>query len=826
MVLVGISGLPRVSAGVALAATVAAGPVRANVIAATTTPTQQGTASPLGRIDPVRVPLEVSLKLNGKFLGTISVAVDAKGAGQIDARRLIELMAPVVDAKLIAALNARIAGRPTVDFTELDAPGFTLRFDSLSLEAVGTLAADATRPVALRLGQQQDIPVPSGFDQPAEFAAGVNVGLGQRYRYGSGGGFDRVRSSLDGIVNIGGFDGVTLTGGTVYDGEGWQRREFRATHDLFDKAIRLTAGEFTPGATSFQGSGRILGVGIDRSYATIRPFQNTRPIGRQQFTLDRDASVDVIVNQIRVQTIRLAAGRYDIGDFPFAAGSNQVQLVVEDIGGRREILNFDVFNTNILLAPGITEYGGAIGLRERHDLHYGRSPAATAFGYHGFSDLFTAGVNAQATSLGAQAGAVMVVGTRLGFFQLEAAASQRFRHGDTGTAASLDYRGEFTTRTTNDLRIAASAIYRSATFQDAFSPDGRNATVLQTALQVQWRAPFDISLGLGTGYSIGRDRLPNSARLDANIGRSFGRWGLSTTASRVTFSDGRGNDTRIAIGLSLRLGQRDSANARYESGTGRSEFEFTHAPEGQLGEVSGSVRYTRDHDASALSGRLAYINNRFDLVVNHNRLEQAGPTGQTSNASDWNVRSFIGYAGGSFALGRSIDEGFVIAPVHPTLRGSQASIVSGDRVIARSGMLGPALVPLSRAYGIGRFDVKVDPLPAGYDLGSASIAVFPSYGSGYRTMIGSDASRIAVGFLVTDGGPVALVSGLIEPVDPVRRKTWKERSIFTNRAGRFVADRLEPGRYRITIAGLKPIEFAIGKDGEGVTDVGTLHIAR
>lgn len=784
----------------------------------------QNTASPLGRVGPVRVPLEVSLRVNDAFLGTISVAVDPKGAGEIDAIRFLALIRPVVAADLYAAMEARVAGRPRVDFVELNIDTFVLRFDSLALEVVGTLAPSATAATALRFAPQQEVPVPSSFDQPARFAAGVNIGAGQRYVYGRG--FERVRADFNGIASIGGFEGVTLTGGATYDGERWLRRELRATHDEFERAIRFTAGEFTPSSTSFQGSARILGFGVERAYQTIRPFQNTRPIGRQQFTLDRESSVDVLVNQVRVQTVRLAAGRYDIGDFPFAAGPNQVQLVVEDIGGKREILDFDVFNSTSLLTPGLSEFGGAVGVREHGTLRYGASPAATGYGYFGLSDNLTLGANAQATTRRAQIGGVAVLGTPIGFFQIETAASRRFAAGGIETAASLDYRGEFTTRSKNDLRLALSAVYRSAEFQNAFSRDGRNSRALDVAAQVQWLAPYAISIGGSVGYSKARDGGPNSYRIDMTLGRSFGRLGLSATGSRLVFGNGFGNDTRVALGLSLRFGRRDNLFARYDSGTGRSEVEVSRTPDGRLGEISGNLRYTQDDDARAISGRLAYINNRFDLVLNHNRLERRGPDGQTANASDWNARTFIGFADGRFGIGRAADEGFVIAALHPSLRGAQASILAGDRVVARSGWLGPALVPVGRAYGAGRYEVKVDPLPIGYDLGAGTINVFPGFGSGYRAMIGSDESHIAVGILVGPAGPLALASGTIEPLDAARRKTWKPRGIFTNRSGRFVADRLAPGRYRLTLPGQADATFEIAKDAEGLIDVGTIRLAR
>jgi outer membrane usher protein len=132
-------------------------------------------------------------------------------------------------------------------------------------------------------------------------------------------------------------------------------------------------------------------------------------------------------------------------------------------------------------------------------------------------------------------------------------------------------------------------------------------------------------------------------------------------------------------------------------------------------------------------------------------------------------------------------------------------------------------VPIDRAYGIARREIKVDPLPMGYDLGEGVINVFPGYGDGYRFMIGSDASHIAVGYLATSAGPLVLTAGTVTPVKVASKKPVEPRSVFTNRAGRFVADRLAPGTYRLTTPE-GHAEFTITAKKEGMTDVGTLHL--
>lgn len=783
-------------------------------------------AAPAGLAAPSSVsnlvPLDVPLTLNERFLGTISVAVDAKGDGEVDARRLIELLAPIVAKTILADLETRIAGQARAKFSQLNGENFVVFFDPFQLQLAVTLPRDATKPTEVRIIERDIIPNPSDFDQPADFAAGANISATQRYVHSDGSGFQPLSVDVDALMNIGGFDGVTITGGVRYDGSNkdqrWERREIRATRDFFGSAIRATIGEFTPSSVAFQGSGRILGIGVERAYATIRPFQNVRPIGRKDFQIDRESSVDVYVNDIRVRTIRLAAGRYDIGDFPFASGSNNVRLVVDNVGGRQEILDFNIFSGAELLTPGLTEFGAAIGLRESDQrLHY-RSPAVTAYGYHGLLDNLTLGVNGQATNLGWQAGGSLLWGSTLGFVQIEAMGSHSLKGGGSGMAASFDYRGELSLLNPRDIRFSLTSLYRSRNFQDAFSFDIRNLQALQTVALAQWRAPYGISVGLGYSYTKMRENRRDIRRIDANIGRTFGRFSFNSTGSRVT--DDRGTDWRLTLGFSMRLGRNWYGDYRYDTGENRHELEISRSSEGKLNEISGNLRVSTERDGRALAGRLAYINNRFDMVVNHNRVESRKADGVSFTVSDWNVRTFFGYADGSFGIGRTVNDGFIIAPLHNSLKGSQLSLQQGDRIIAKSGFWGPALLPISRAYGVNRYEVKVDPLPLGYDIGSGIINSFPSYGSGYRAMIGSDASRIVTGYLTGSTGPLSLVGGTVVSLD---ENNPQERQFFTNRSGRFVADRMAPGRYGLKIGGAVIGEFVVPKDMEGLIDVGTIN---
>ena len=770
----------------------------------------------------VYTPLDVGLTLNGRYLGSISAEVDVDGNGLLDSQRFLSLIEPAVTSETLSALREATRGRERVPFEDLSIGGFSMTFSTASLELEATLTSLGMRPTEMALTGSSAVPDPASFEQPERFAAGANLSVSQAYQHEAGN-TAPLRAAIDGIVQWGGFGGLTLITGAEYDGSrngsGWQRTETRLIKDFFGSAIRATAGEFAPLADGFQGSGRLLGIGIERDYSTVRPFQNVRPSGRQEFTLDREATVDVIINGLTRQTIRLAPGRYSLSDFPFATGSNQVQLVVDDITGRRELAVFDLFSGSDLLGAGVVDFGFAVGKYEGSvPFEYDGPMIATGFVHKGLSDGLTLGMNAQASSDVQQLGAVSIWGSRFGLLLVEMAASHSQLSDESGYAASVSYRHMFSLRELDDLRITANFETISEYFSDPYQPMRTSPDEWRVSTFVQWNAPY--RWGLSLGYSASRSRFTGRDRqqIDLGVSRTFGRVNLVTN---VSFSnDIDEDDVRFGIGLSMPLGGRWASQARYDSDINRTDLMVSRYATGDLNDLSGEMRLSDDDRTQFLSGRVDYINNRFESQLVHNRLtDQIG--GSTNSETSLTLRSFVGYTGGKVAIGRPVEEAFIIAPVHKSLKDAQVNIRAGNRTVARSGMFGPPLVPIYRSYGVSTYGIEVDPLPVGYDLGTGVISVFPNLGAGYRIDIGSDASRIAMGVLRGPDGPLVLASGTVEAVD---RKGFEPRVLFTNRAGRFVADGLAPGEYRILISGQEVARFSVSEESEGVVDVGILQI--
>ncbi|MDO1559636.1 hypothetical protein Q0812_09370 [Brevundimonas sp. 2R-24] len=780
--------------------------------------------APVTRPTPVLAPIQGPLLLDRRYLGDISGAVSGDGDGVVDADRLMTLLEPLVSPSLLDDLRSRILGRDRIALAELGSEAFDLTFDPLALTFNATLAptARARRHVSF---SDPEVVDPASFDQPAEFAAGANFSLSQRFSHQSDT-FSPLQAGVDMFANWGGFEGVTLTAGADYDGSSpddrWRRREVRLTKDIFASAVRVTAGEFSPPIESFQGSRRFLGVSAARAYSTIRPFQNIRPSGRREFILDRPSFVEVEVNGVVVQRLQLDAGPYSLADFPFAQGPNLVRLLVEDDSGRREIAVFDLFGGAGLLDPGVVDFGVSAGvLEEGGPFEYGSTPGLSGFVRKGVSDVLTVGANAQLTDELVQAGFLATWGAPLGLLQVAAAASHGGPDGRSGLAASIDYLREGVILDEVDARLILSLQAKSRDFQSPFADRPSNRERWRAAAQSVLRRG-DYSLNLGAAYARGRDGHPHQSDLTLGLGRSFERFAVNLNLGWRAFSDDRPSETRVGVSLTARFGGRWTGAARYERQDRAREISLSRAPTGRLNDISGTVRFGEDRKQQSLSADVRYINNRFDAQLVTNRLVRNEPGGEPLQESLWRISSFFGYAGGAFALGRQSPEGFVIASRHASLKESSLALTDGGgQAIARAGWFGPALAPISRAYGVNRFVVAVEPLPQGYDLGAGVLSAFPGYGSGYHMVVGSDASRTVIGVLTDQDGPMALISGAIQSVDASPGE--EPRPFFTNRSGRFVGDGLAPGRYRLIVRGAAIAEFTIREDQEGVVNVGEIR---
>ena len=142
---------------------------------------------------------------------------------------------------------------------------------------------------------------------------------------------------------------------------------------------------------------------------------------------------------------------------------------------------------------------------------------------------------------------------------------------------------------------------------------------------------------------------------------------------------------------------------------------------------------------------------------------------------------------------------------------------------ARSGALGPALDGQLSAYSIRTLVYQVPDAPSGYDLGAGNIAIKPPYRAGYKLVIGSDYHLLVIGKLLDrEGQPVKLLAGKATDLGNTKRPAM---TVFTSRDGRFGAQGLRPGQWRIEMPTDAPLayEFEVTDSADGTVRLGEIR---
>lgn len=776
---------------------------------------------------PIR--LDVSATVNGSPVGDVAVETDTTGVASAEVAQLLALLEPVVSPSTLEALRARASGAQFVALSELKDTGIVIAFDMASLRLNIVVPIEAMTVNQLTIVDRSQFRR-AGLTEPEDFSAGITFSIGQRLRHSSGfGRLDREHFDIvaDGFLNFGGIDGVNLAfqGGYREDGE-LVRRRTTLFHDDVNRAIRYSAGDLEPQAFgSYDAPVDVLGVGVERLYSTIQPFRNLRPAGRGSLIIERPSRVDVLVNGTIYRSLDLAPGQYDIRDFPSLNGLNDVQLVVREENGRTETINLSFFSDIDLIDADVSIFSATIGLRRNRfgefvNTAYEESPVFSGFYLRGVTDRLTVGGALQLDKDNAMISGQAVVATSIGIIGLETA----FDLSDvepTQTAVTISYRMSSASSGNRSSGFNLDLQYRSARFSPMERSVGQQNR-FSWDLNARYQFPIgrDSYVSATAGYSWSRYSLPDVWTIGMSANRRIGR--ITANVNYSYRHDERGTDHRGLFSLSLPLGPRQSVRASYDTRDNRISSDYQMIGFEGLGQTDVRVGGVRADNGEAFNLDVEHHSNRFRAAVRHNYDRFDGATQHTTDLA----ASFgIGYAGGKIAIGRDAARGFAIVDRHKTLR--DAGVVVSDSFSigpsAKTGALGPALVPVRRAYQPSTMKIDVADLPVGYDIGPGRYDIAPGAASGYSITIGSAASNTVLGRLIdSDGKPMAFATGTLEPLSGEEAQPVQ---FFTNRTGRMAVLKVAPGRYRVILSGQsKSIgEVTVPEEAEGLVDVGELR---
>jgi outer membrane usher protein len=760
--------------------------------------------NPTGRAVVLTAPL-----FDGQsYIGDTTLTLEPGGQASFSAERLLTLLTPRLAPTLVERLRQRLAERGQISDVDLEGVGVAIRYDPLTLQLMMDVAAASRASRSLTLGDDRGRGTVT-YVAPAEVSAYLNIrGSMDWVQQGGDRGLAAPITFLDGAIRAG---GVVLESEANWQpggrGVDFQRRGARLVYDDRDSLIRWSGGDLHTLARGFQAAPEISGLSISRFYSLLDPQRIIRPRGNRSFRLERRSVVEVRVNGQLVRRLELDPGSFDLKDFPFTQGANDVRLTITDDTGRTESFNFDIFLDQSQLAEGLSEFGlyaGVIAPLGRRGPVYSDDLAFSGFYRRGLSDKLTLGANAQADPNGWMGGVEAVVATPIGSFGGFASASHVDGAGK-GWASILTFQRTMTRRTGGADALSLSFETRSRDFAPIGVGTPSNPYRYVAGASYNGSISDTLYAGLDARYSRGRGTEPNVGSL-----RATGGWRISSqlnlTGDISYERAGRQDRVGVFVSLVFRLDRASSLRADYDSRGDRKRLTY----QTYHGSGTGAYNFSADVEHSdlgiATTANGIYYGNRAELGFSHFGTFERDLGGSTGQRTSLRFGTSLAFADGSVSIGRPIQDSFAIVRAHPSLKGTDIFVDSNGRFsTANSGALGTALQPSLSSYSERNLLVTAPDAPIGTDLGEGSFRLLPGYRSGYRLTVGSDYMVSVVGRLLgANGQPIALVAGsAIEEAHPGREPV----PLFTNAAGRFGVTGLAPGRWRITLSDSDRTQF-------------------
>lgn len=801
-------------------------------------PAQPAQAAVRPNINPYDrdIALTVPLYFNRRVLGELDVLLTRDDRFIVNSASFARLISPLLTPEATVELQAALAGIEAFYPEEINATGIELDYDPEQL-AVLVLKIDPERRTVESLFEAGRPESPAR--PPEAFTAYLNTNL-VVLRRESTGEFNRPGVFLNGAIryrslvfeaDVQGQDNPFQDEYTI------DRRFARFVFDQPEAYRRWTFGDLDPETRGRQGFGELGGLGVVRQTRRFEPFRNNILSGNRELLLREASTVRVLRNGVFVREFRLEPGQYDVGNLPLDAGSNNIELEVVNESGARELVSYRAYLDPIDLEPGDYDYGAYLGLTSN-----------LGFGSPDYSDgdlAFTgfyrkAFINRPAVGIGLQASeAVQNVTTQAQFLlsnsgrvQVDLAASNADLGGGYAVAVGYDYLIDAGS-STDSWSIVAD--YTSENFATLGNADASNPVSLSFTANYSKQFSEQLFANIGASYRLSRsDIIDDSYSLFATTNYRFTReWTLQVgaefteTGSRNSFGIDR-DGVGILMALVWQPASGKRFDSRYASASNSASVRYQDTTSNRAGAFGYSLASTYDDGAGSLSGQVDYIASRFDASLTHTAFGRDFSNITEEQVTALRIGSSIATTGNKVAIGRSIQDSFAIVYGHPSLKGAPVIVgqsFEGGQYQARSGALGPALGNALTSYV--NQSIRYDALnaPPGYDVGEGVVRVRPTYRSGYNIEVGSAAFVSALGRIVGNASkPVALTSGrLFSPDDPAA----ESQLFFTNSAGRFAAQKLEPGkRYRVELFSSPTMifEFTVPAENEGLLDLGIVTV--
>jgi outer membrane usher protein len=669
------------------------------------------------------------------------------GAGQaslrIDSAALARALTTAVEVRIRESLQRSADDDGLVSLSALRASGLDARFEhdesALYIDVPAELRA--VEVISLRSGA----PDAAGATEvrPASLSGFVNGRVALDYADARGdlvpGHRQPARVELDGAINV---HGLVLEAAGAYlegDAHPWQRGEARLVADFPDAALRMEAGDLSFPTAGLQGRRPMAGIAVGTRF-DLQPYRVIEPAGERELMIETPSRVEIHIDGHPIRTLRLLPGRYDLRDFQVSNGVHDVRIRIEDDLGRTREVSFGLSFEGGLLARGVHEVYGAVGLPRRVDpgdvRYMDDSPTYSGFLRYGLLDALTLGLHLQGDADRTVVGGELSVAGGYGTLRAVGALGADGARDDYALRLRYEYfdatrRNRWSRRfglsvASHGTRFAALGAAANA----SASPLELSASVSQQVFSDATYASLDASRVVGRGTAgdetaVGltlSHRLGPALELGVTIERRFGAAGAEAvrTLCHVSYSGGR-------VG-----GRQATSRTAYDTLERRSQLEWQiAAPDGAASGLSGGGRVVERPDAREIGVRGQYVGARGELELAHDATVATVPGVDDAWRTTVRAAGAIVFAGGHLALSRPVSNSFAIVVPDQSLGGAEIGVDrSGAHAVARTDVLGPAVVPNLAPYHVRALTIDAAGLPPGVALGESRFQAHPTHKSG------------------------------------------------------------------------------------------------
>ncbi|MGB3067615.1 MAG: fimbria/pilus outer membrane usher protein [Ottowia sp.] len=509
-----------------------------------------------------------------------------------------------------------------------------------------------------------------------------------------------------------------------------------------EQMLTVRVGDTFTGALPWSRATRIGGIQLARNFG-LQPYRQTAPLPSFIGSATLPSEVELFVNGMRQYNGQVPAGPFQLNTLPSVNGSGTAQVVLTDALGRATTLDFSLYDSGRLLAPGLTDWTVDIGAVRRNyglsSFDYGKEPVLTGTWRRGMSNQFTLEGHAEAMRGLTLAGLGGVA--QLGSAGLVSAALSRSQHREgNGTQASLSWSwiqqrfnaGLSATRTQGDYRDVATQ-YGSAPARAS----GR-ATIGYSTAEL---GSFNLS------YFYYRPVDQASTRYASlNWSRSFGRSVYLSAGMNQNLNNR--SERSMFITLNWLLDTRTSVGASVQHDAQAGTTGMFTAQQSAPSEGGWGWRTAARAGGSAAGGQ-AEIN-----YLGRYGSAQAG-------LSDFGHGSRYGYVGASGSLvmmgghafaARRIDSAFAVVDTDGV---AGVPVKLENRLIGETDERGLLLVVPVNAYQNNKLAIDPMQLPADVRLDRTDAVFTPSDRAG---------SQVRFGITPVRAANVALVDGKGQPL--------------------------------------------------------------